>query len=100
VHTETKIKILKSQASWALCGAHLLFHHWDRELKASLGYIVRRCLKQSKTCHAPVAHTVILATQEAEIRRIKIQSQPRQIVHETLTQKSLHQKGLVEWLKV
>jgi hypothetical protein len=27
---------------------------------------------------------VILATQEAEIRRMVIQSQPRQIVHETL----------------
>jgi hypothetical protein len=28
---------------------------------------------------------VILATQEVEIRRIVVQSQPRQIVHETLT---------------
>jgi hypothetical protein len=43
---------------------------------------------------------VIPVTQDTKIRRIKIQSQPRQIVHETLTQKSLHQKGLVEWLKV
>jgi hypothetical protein len=30
---------------------------------------------------------VILATQEAEIRRIAVQSQPGQIVHETLSQK-------------
>jgi hypothetical protein len=30
---------------------------------------------------------IILATQEAEIRRIVVQSQPRQIVHETLFQK-------------
>jgi hypothetical protein len=36
---------------------------------------------------------VILATQEAEIRRIVVQSQPRQI-------KNHHQKGLMEWLKV
>jgi hypothetical protein len=28
---------------------------------------------------------VILATQEAEIRRIAVQSQPMQIVHETLS---------------
>jgi hypothetical protein len=28
---------------------------------------------------------VILATQEAEIRRIMVQSQPEQIVHETLS---------------
>jgi hypothetical protein len=33
---------------------------------------------------------VILATQEAEIRRIAVQSQPRQIVHETLSRKTLH----------
>jgi hypothetical protein len=30
---------------------------------------------------------VILATQEAEIRRIVVQSQPRQIVFKTLSQK-------------
>jgi hypothetical protein len=30
---------------------------------------------------------VILATQEAEVRRIVVQSQPRQIVHKTLSQK-------------
>jgi hypothetical protein len=29
----------------------------------------------------------MLATQEAESRRIKVQSQPRQIVHETLSRK-------------
>jgi hypothetical protein len=31
---------------------------------------------------------VILATQEAEIRRIMVQSQPRKIVYETLSQKN------------
>jgi hypothetical protein len=44
---------------------------------------------------------VILATQEAEIGNISVQSQPRQIAHETLSQKNPSQeKGLVEWLKV
>jgi hypothetical protein len=43
---------------------------------------------------------VILATQEAEIRKIMVQSQPRKIVCEILSQKTHHQKGLVEWLKV
>jgi hypothetical protein len=51
---------------------------------------------------------VILATQEAEIRRIKIRSQPGQIVCKTLAQKYLSkrkkerkkEKGLVEWLKI
>jgi hypothetical protein len=39
-----------------------------------------------------VAHACILATQEAEIRKTAIQSQPRQIVHETLSQKNPSQK--------
>jgi hypothetical protein len=33
---------------------------------------------------------VILAIQEAEIRRTVVQSQPGQIVHETLSQKTPH----------
>jgi hypothetical protein len=36
---------------------------------------------------------VILATEEAEIRRIMVRRQPRQIVHKTLSQKYLTQKG-------
>jgi hypothetical protein len=43
---------------------------------------------------------VILATWEAEITRITVWSQPWQIVHKTLKKKTLHKKGLVEWLKV
>jgi hypothetical protein len=39
---------------------------------------------------------VILATHEAEIRRITVQSQPRKIVHKTLSQKTLH-KNLGWW---
>jgi hypothetical protein len=35
---------------------------------------------------------VILATQKAEIRRIAVQSQPRKIFHETLSQKHPSQK--------
>jgi UDP-N-acetylglucosamine:LPS N-acetylglucosamine transferase len=35
---------------------------------------------------------VILATWEAEIRRITVRSQPRQIVHETLSRKNPSQK--------
>jgi hypothetical protein len=49
---------------------------------------------------APVVTPVILATKEAEIRTIVVQSQPRQIVHKTLSQNTHHKKGLVEWLKV
>jgi hypothetical protein len=36
---------------------------------------------------------VILATQETEIRRLIVQSQPEQIVHETLSQETLHTKN-------
>jgi hypothetical protein len=35
---------------------------------------------------------IILATQEAEIRRIKVRSQPGQIVHESLSGKNPSQK--------
>jgi hypothetical protein len=42
---------------------------------------------------------VILNTQEAEIRRITVRSQHGQKVHETLSQKILHKKGLMEWFK-
>jgi hypothetical protein len=44
--------------------------------------------------------SVIPATQEAEIRRTMVQSQPEQIVLETLSRETLHKKGLVEWLEV
>jgi hypothetical protein len=39
---------------------------------------------------------VIVAFQKAEIKRIKVRSQPGQIVHRTLSQKTLHKKGLLE----
>jgi hypothetical protein len=44
--------------------------------------------------------SVILATQEAEIRRIAVQKQPEQIVLETLSQKQPSQKNRLKWLKV
>jgi hypothetical protein len=43
---------------------------------------------------------VILATQEAEIRRTVVRSQPGQIVPQDPIGKTLHKKGMVEWLKV
>jgi hypothetical protein len=43
---------------------------------------------------------VVLAAQEAEIRKIAAQSQPGEIVHKTLSQKTHHtQKKGLEWLK-
>jgi hypothetical protein len=43
---------------------------------------------------------VILTTQEVEIRRIEVQSQPGQIVRETLPCKYPSQKELAEWLNI
>jgi hypothetical protein len=43
---------------------------------------------------------VILATWEAEIRRLLVRGQPRQIVHETLSPKYPEQNGLEVWLKL
>jgi hypothetical protein len=58
--------------------------------------------KQNKSApsgQALVAHALFLATQDAEIRRIMVQSQPRLIACETLSQKNPSQKRLIEWLK-
>jgi hypothetical protein len=43
---------------------------------------------------------IILATQEAEIRRIVIQNQPGKFVRPYLEKKAFTKKGLVEWFKV
>jgi hypothetical protein len=43
---------------------------------------------------------IILATQEAEMRRIMVPSQAGQTILETLSQKLFTKIGLVEWLKV
>jgi hypothetical protein len=49
---------------------------------------------------------IILAAHEVEIRRIPVQSQPKQIIYETLLgqgwgrRADLHKKGLVENLKI
>jgi hypothetical protein len=53
---------------------------------------VWRFLKKLKLAGHWWLTPVILATQEAEIRRIVVQSQPRQIIHETLSQKNPSQK--------
>jgi hypothetical protein len=58
----------------------------DQKIKASLGYIVRPYLKdRKKQARCWWLNPVILDTQEAEIKRITVQSEPRQIVFETLS---------------
>jgi hypothetical protein len=42
---------------------------------------------------------IILATWEAEIKKIMVLSQSRKIVPKALSQKYPAQKGLVEWIK-
>jgi hypothetical protein len=43
---------------------------------------------------------VILATQEADIKKIKVQSQPQaNSLRDPISKKPHHKKGLVEWLK-
>jgi hypothetical protein len=43
---------------------------------------------------------VMLATLEAEVRRIIVQSQSGQSSRDPVLKKTHHKKGLVEWLKV
>jgi hypothetical protein len=54
--------------------------------------ILDRKVKEEIVSWAQWLMPVILDTQEAEIRRIAVQSQPGQIVHETLSQKYPTQK--------
>jgi hypothetical protein len=57
--------------------------------------------QEIRGCRAPWLMPVIPATREAEIRRIRVPSQHRQIVFKTPSQKNLSQKiVLVEWLKL
>jgi hypothetical protein len=42
---------------------------------------------------------IILAIQEAEIKRTAVQSQPGQTVTRSSLENPQHKKGLVEWLK-
>jgi hypothetical protein len=55
----------------------------DHKLEASLDYRVRPCLKKQTARHQWLTPK-ILDTQKAKIMRIVIQSQPRQILRETL----------------
>jgi hypothetical protein len=48
------------------------------------------CLKKKATAGHRWLTPVILATQEAKIGWIEVRSQPGQIVHETLSRKTLH----------
>jgi hypothetical protein len=54
---------------------------------------------QESSCRELGLTPVILATQEAEIKRIAVQGQPRQIFLKTLLGNTQHKKGLMEWLK-
>jgi hypothetical protein len=70
------------------------FGRLRQEFEGSLSHIVRPCIKKNKVARHQWLTPVILAAQEAEIKRITVQSQPSQIVHETLSQKkSITKKG-------
>jgi hypothetical protein len=55
--------------------------------------LICKCILKIETVTGCWRRTpVILVTQEAEIRRITVQSQPGQIVHKTLSRKNPSQK--------
>jgi hypothetical protein len=76
---------------------HLGNHkRWSVLLVGYSGAIKSHCLARHQWLTP-----VILATQEAEIRRMAVQSQPGQIVPlDPILKKTLHKRGLVEWIKV
>jgi hypothetical protein len=64
----------------------------DFKFKASVGYIGKPGFKKKKKWHQRLT-PVILATREAEIRRISVKSQPKQIVLNSVSQKYPAQKN-------
>jgi hypothetical protein len=67
-------------------------HGWDRCLPHCSQEAERERESQKLGVCNPVILAVILATQEAEIRKIAVRSQPGHIVHGTLSQKNPSQK--------
>jgi hypothetical protein len=87
--------------------------HWKPrqkglEFEVSLSYIARSCFKKSKNNLKRVSRgrhwwltPEIIGTQEAEIRRITIQSQPQaNSSQDSILKIPITEIGLVEWLKV
>jgi hypothetical protein len=75
---------------------NLTMWSWDSICKSkweTVHTITGQCpSKEARSAIRQWFTSVILATQEAEIRRITVQSQPRQIVHKTLSRKNSIQK--------
>jgi hypothetical protein len=57
-------------------------------------------VRRRHTSWVLVAHARYPSYSGGRDRKIEVQRQPRQIVHETLSWKNPSQKRLVEWLKV
>jgi hypothetical protein len=66
----------------------------DCEFKAGMDYVWKPCLKKTIEARRQWLMPVILTTQEAEIKKIMVPSQPGQIVCKTLSQKNpIRKKG-------
>jgi hypothetical protein len=67
----------------------------DRNAKVMLKrrHCTGRVKEERREGQSSRTHACNLATHEKEIRRIEVQSQPGQIVHEALSQKYATQKG-------
>jgi hypothetical protein len=61
-----------------------------------IDYIYHKAIKTtSQFSRSQWLAPIVLTTQEAEIKRIAVQSNPRQIVHKTYLQNTQHKEGLV-----
>jgi hypothetical protein len=75
------------------CGLAVVVKHYLPTMYKAVGSIPIGTHTQKKVaCWALVAHACNPETQEAEIRKIEVRSQPGQIVPETLSQKHPSQK--------
>jgi hypothetical protein len=79
----------QSVSSWI--GAQLIFSHVFILVSLCIGFILSQ-YKLAFLLGTGGSHLLILATQETEIRRTMVRSQPGQIVRETLSRKNPSQK--------
>jgi hypothetical protein len=96
VHSSESLYPLRTDANLQWCsGCRAQWGLLGRSAVTSQAHFKKK--RAGEVHWVPVLTPVIPATQEAEIRRIEVQSQRGQIVHETLSWKNpYHKKRLVE----
>jgi hypothetical protein len=76
--------------------------NWVKEISVIHKYIsLQHCEHTRTVTTSEFSEVILLVTQEAEMRRMEVQSQPQaNSLWDPILKKPITKKGLVEWLKV